>query len=431
MPTRQSHAFPIALSSLPAGIHVCASPSGSPDIARRPSHSASERSRASSSSGTRYSFERQDRTASLTSTSTLAEPTSARHPASFQSFHSSQDKLDDIPDQDASWQAYADSHAHDPQQLTPIPAGRDSRRRSKTVDHSTLRARSHPHLPISAGGPQTIRYSELRTQRSFPVRPGRSESARAAHLPSHASPSRSHRHSRRVPSTSFNPPAASSSAIRRYKSFDPSLIAPAPSEPEPMPLFPPHIYPFSSSPRYPQAPPPDPPTGYLALNAGHDFPDDAPPVATSQRLIALVIDQEGFREIKPRFCLRRTDSHDGTLEFVATEQAPAPYHQAAMQAPPTLKRLVVEGLEGRDFLTKQASLQLRSNGFYEVEGREGKSGRYKWRFVYEVRDRLSLMYRPMSGEKVRSVSQLYKELARLTKPGISIGSDPRLFHVLA
>ena len=69
-----------------------------------------------------------------------------------------------------------------------------------------------------------------------------------------------------------------------------------------------------------------------------------------------------------------------------------------------LRRLIVDGDEKHDYLSRGATLQIRDQGVYAVYGTEDR-GRVEWKFEYLVTSRIS----PTTGEevpneKVRSVS---------------------------
>lgn len=118
---------------------------------------------------------------------------------------------------------------------------------------------------------------------------------------------------------------------------------------------------------------------------------DAPPN------IALVIDQEGFREVEAtlNFVSFNLDSH--TFEYAVQEKTSLPYNWSKMQSDPVLRKLMVPLYGEKDFLTRQASLTLKDNGVWEVSGREGRKG--NWKFTYQVEDRLTLLGKAKSGEK--------------------------------
>lgn len=123
------------------------------------------------------------------------------------------------------------------------------------------------------------------------------------------------------------------------------------------------------------------------------------PSSATTRKISLIIDQEGFREIEATFTFACADPELGMLAFTPVERLACPFHQAALQTPPVLRHLLVEDSGDRSFITRQATLPLKRNEVYAVEGVEEKDTR--WRFVYEVEERTSLMGKILPGEKVR------------------------------
>ena len=148
--------------------------------------------------------------------------------------------------------------------------------------------------------------------------------------------------------------------------------------------------------------------------------------------VELLIDQEGFRAIQPSFRLvgystySRLWSHylnppsdgsttdDGVVEFMPVKRQSFNFHYAPFDGLPTLRRITVNGNESRDYISRQASLSLKSNGVYTVRGTEtsslpaGISGnstshepiKLKWKFDYMVDDRrIDSSGRNMYGEK--------------------------------
>ncbi|KAI0347669.1 hypothetical protein BDW22DRAFT_1296726, partial [Trametopsis cervina] len=136
----------------------------------------------------------------------------------------------------------------------------------------------------------------------------------------------------------------------------------------------------------------------------------------------LWIDQEGFRLVQPVFKLSAYRSAGGenrgselvntlvhgSAEFRPVERYAFVFHQAALEPPPTLRRLTMEGDESRDHLSRQATLIIKSNGVYSVSGsetfdngppsphsptfvpssaRRNEPLKLNWRFEYMVEDR--------------------------------------------
>jgi hypothetical protein len=136
--------------------------------------------------------------------------------------------------------------------------------------------------------------------------------------------------------------------------------------------------------------------------------------------VELLIDQEGFRAIQPslklmgysthsRFWSHHPNSHsedsvlgDSLIEFMPAKRQSFNFHYAPFDGLPTLRRITVNGDETRDYISRQASLSLKSNGVYTVRGTETSllpacvtgQGNYcsdpaklKWKFDYMVDDR--------------------------------------------
>ncbi|KAI9606477.1 hypothetical protein KEM48_001843 [Puccinia striiformis f. sp. tritici PST-130] len=141
---------------------------------------------------------------------------------------------------------------------------------------------------------------------------------------------------------------------------------------------------------------------------------DALPVGELFRTLQIWFDQEGFREIAPVFRFNCYNREDDLLYFT-TERVGYPFHYDSMQQVPVLRKVVAPDyeeayvlLEGksqrnaagrRDFISRQANLDMKNPGKYVVEDKEGKGGRWIWRLVYEVEERKSLMGKPMLGER--------------------------------
>ncbi|PLW36200.1 hypothetical protein PCASD_10445 [Puccinia coronata f. sp. avenae] len=146
----------------------------------------------------------------------------------------------------------------------------------------------------------------------------------------------------------------------------------------------------------------------------HSHESDALPVGELFRTLQIWFDQEGFREIAPVFRFNCYNREDDLLYFT-TERVGYPFHYDSMQQVPVLRKVVAPDyeeayvlLEGksqrnaagrRDFISRQANLDMRTAGKYVVEDKEGKGGKWIWRLVYEVEERKSLMGKPMLGER--------------------------------
>lgn len=135
---------------------------------------------------------------------------------------------------------------------------------------------------------------------------------------------------------------------------------------------------------------------YQMFQEGYEYDDaynesDAPPA------ISLVVDQEGFREVEAGLVFARFIPDTHSFEYLVAEKTPLPYNCSKMQSDPVLRKLLVPIFGEKDFLTRQACLSISNNGVWEVCGKEGRNG--LWRFTYEVEDRLSLTGKAKAGEK--------------------------------
>ena len=140
--------------------------------------------------------------------------------------------------------------------------------------------------------------------------------------------------------------------------------------------------------------------------------------------LEVMIDQEGFRMIKPVFKLagysRPTmmesevaslDAHivSATVDFMPLQRKSFTFHHSALDTPPVLRRLMINGDGSRDYLSRQAYLILKANGPYTVQGTEpvqsprlspaGEPPVLVWRFDYFVADRRTEAGRIIPGEK--------------------------------
>lgn len=141
-------------------------------------------------------------------------------------------------------------------------------------------------------------------------------------------------------------------------------------------------------------------------------------------VLELLVDQEGFRAVHPTFRLvglpkqaRGWDSSDGVLAFFRPiKRETFNFHYAPLDGLPILRRITVNGDESRDYISRQATLCLKANGVYTVQGGESyhtsppfiecgvsKTGtdhtKLKWKFDYLVNDRLEQSGRVFAGEK--------------------------------
>ena len=142
--------------------------------------------------------------------------------------------------------------------------------------------------------------------------------------------------------------------------------------------------------------------------------------------LEIMIDQEGFRVIRPVFKLagyappRTKDneagslgahlvSESGAVDFMPVQRRSFAFHYSELETPPVLRRLMLNGDESRDYLSKQAYLTLKANGPYTVQGIEhiqssplflaNEHSVLSWRFDYVVGDRRTESGRTIPGEK--------------------------------
>jgi hypothetical protein len=139
-----------------------------------------------------------------------------------------------------------------------------------------------------------------------------------------------------------------------------------------------------------------------------------------------MIDQEGFRMIKPIFKLAgytpppsamgreavSLGQHlvSATADFMPLQRKSFAFHHSQLDTPPVLRRLMLNGDGSRDYLSKQAYLILKANGPYTVQGTEPvQDSRFfsatehsvlSWRFDYLVGDRRTETGKIIPGEKV-------------------------------
>ncbi|RPD65013.1 hypothetical protein L227DRAFT_598379 [Lentinus tigrinus ALCF2SS1-6] len=187
--------------------------------------------------------------------------------------------------------------------------------------------------------------------------------------------------------------------------------------------------------------------------------------------IELWIDQEGFRAIRPKFCLvgytpaspapssfapgnELVDvfTH-GMAHFRPVRREMSAYHHGTLDSTPVLRRLTRADSEDKDYISRQASLTIKANGVYVVTGTESYDDQpftpanlaqvagnilhlgsehsdpvqLHWRFEYGVDDRKTDTGRLMPGEKTLT------PLSFSCSPGLlhhSHGKRIRLMHVL-
>ena len=140
--------------------------------------------------------------------------------------------------------------------------------------------------------------------------------------------------------------------------------------------------------------------------------------------LEIMIDQEGFRMIKPVFRFAgyswpTTTEGDAIslgvhlvsamADFMPLQRKSFAFHHSSLDTPPVLRRLMANGDRSRDYLSRQAYLILKANGPYTVQGTElVQSLRHfpaadppvlVWRFDYVVGDRRTEAGRIIPGEK--------------------------------
>lgn len=125
--------------------------------------------------------------------------------------------------------------------------------------------------------------------------------------------------------------------------------------------------------------------------------------------VLLSIDQEGFRSINPSFrfveCITqpacdRQPRKQIVAQFVPVHRQTFHFHYAPFDGLPVLRRIYVNEDENHDYISREATLALKSNGLYAVRGVElanhsaddDNRGQHdatdlRWEFVYKLDDR--------------------------------------------
>ncbi|CCO34790.1 hypothetical protein BN14_08898 [Rhizoctonia solani AG-1 IB] len=88
----------------------------------------------------------------------------------------------------------------------------------------------------------------------------------------------------------------------------------------------------------------------------------------------------------------------GVAEFTMKKRQGLNFHHGITESEPILRRLTVNGVEDRDYLSREASLSIKSNGVYTVKGSEDR-GRFEWKLEYLVEDRRGPSGAVIPGEK--------------------------------
>ncbi|KAK1233674.1 mitochondrial thioredoxin [Marasmius sp. AFHP31] len=134
--------------------------------------------------------------------------------------------------------------------------------------------------------------------------------------------------------------------------------------------------------------------------------------------VEMHIDQEGFRSVVPtfRFAGYSTNPRSlgdgleitgGVAEFVPVSRQTFNFHYAPFEGQPILRRLTTNG-EARDYISRQATLSIKSNGVYTVSGVETsallgsrekhtEAAKLRWKLDYIVDDKRGA--RTVEGEK--------------------------------
>ncbi|KAF8602279.1 hypothetical protein BDV93DRAFT_557534 [Ceratobasidium sp. AG-I] len=98
-------------------------------------------------------------------------------------------------------------------------------------------------------------------------------------------------------------------------------------------------------------------------------------------------------QLKPQFL-----ENWGVAEFTMKKRRGWNFHHGMVDGDPMIRRLTINGVEDRDYLSREASLSVRSNGVYTVKGSEDR-GRFSWKFEYLVEDRRGPTGAIIQGEK--------------------------------
>jgi hypothetical protein len=136
--------------------------------------------------------------------------------------------------------------------------------------------------------------------------------------------------------------------------------------------------------------------------------------------VELLVDQEGFRTIRPAFVLAAYHDVPGepcVAEFRPVSQIAHRFHHSALDPDPVLRRVIIGDAEEHDHVTRNAALAIKTPGVYAISGTEaltagaravmevdaGGSGaprKLPWRLVYVVSERVSeTTGAPLTGER--------------------------------
>lgn len=113
-------------------------------------------------------------------------------------------------------------------------------------------------------------------------------------------------------------------------------------------------------------------------------------------IIELYFDQEGYRVVRPAFRLagytgpRDVDKDEassmnhhlcsGQADFIPLKREIFSFHHAALETAPVFRRLTMKDDDSHDYISKQASLSLKSNGVYTVHGTESSHSHSPFHF---------------------------------------------------
>ncbi|KAH0591063.1 hypothetical protein H2248_001170 [Termitomyces sp. 'cryptogamus'] len=171
------------------------------------------------------------------------------------------------------------------------------------------------------------------------------------------------------------------------------------------------------------------------------------PTNFSAATVEIMIDQEGFRGVLARFKYsgysvsgHATDGDEhGVAHFRPIKRQVFYFHYAALETSPVVRRITVNGEESWDYVSRQASLCLKTNGVYFVRGNETLSfpapgeatpmSKLQWRFEYMVNDRRN----DASGRVVSDGEKLLTPLSFSCSPLLLHplqGKRVRLMHVV-
>lgn len=121
-----------------------------------------------------------------------------------------------------------------------------------------------------------------------------------------------------------------------------------------------------------------------------------------ETVIELSFDQDGYRAVRPSFRLagyagpRDTDDDvaasmnhhlcSGQADFMPLKREVFAFHHGALETAPVLRRLTMKDDDTHDYISKQASLSLKSNGVYVVHGTESSHSHSPFHFDLVERD---------------------------------------------